>query len=108
MTVWLSSGENHQWNPNQKTPATPWEAEIDKLMREQASAPTEKQRKAKFDRVQQIVSEQQPFIYLINKDVLVAVSSSVSGAAPVVLNPQAFWNVETLRLKTGAELEAQK
>ena len=108
MTVWLSSGENHQWNPNQKTPATPWEAEIDKLMREQASAPTEKQRKAKFDRVQQIVSEQQPFIYLINKDVLVAVSSSVSGAAPVVLNPQAFWNVETLRMKTGAELEAQK
>jgi len=108
MTVWLSSGENHQWNPNQKTPATQWEAEIDKLMREQASAPTEKQRKAKFDRVQQIVSEQQPFIYLINKDVLVAVASSVSGVAPVVLNPQTFWNAETLRLKAGAELEAQK
>ena len=108
MTVWLSSGENHQWNPNQKTPGTPWEAEIDKLMREQASASTEKQRKAKFDRVQQIVSEQQPFIYLINKDVLVAVSSSVSGAAPVVLNPPTFWIVEPIRLKTGAELAAQK
>lgn len=106
MTVWLSSGENHQWNPNQKTPATIWEAEIDKLMREQASAPTEKQRKARFDRVQQIVSEQQPFIYLINKDVLMAVSPSVVGTAPVVLNPQAFWNVETLRLDAG-QLGAQ-
>jgi len=108
MTVWLSSGENHQWNPNQKTPATPWEAEIDKLMREQASAPTEKQRKVKFDRVQQIVWEQQPFIYLINRDALSAVSPSVVGAEPVVLNPQAFWNAETLRLQAGPELGAQK
>jgi len=108
MTVWLSSGENHQWNPNQKTPATTWEVEIDKLMREQASAPTNRQRKVKFDRVQQIVSEQQPFIYLINKDVLTAVSLSVVGATPVVLNPPAFWNVESLRLTASSELGAQK
>jgi len=108
MTVWLSSGENHQWNPNQKTPGTAWEAEIDKLMREQASAPADKERKAKFDRVQQIVAEQAPFIYLINKDVLVAVSSSVVGTAPVVLSPQAFWNAETLRLTSGTALGAQK
>lgn len=108
MTVWLSSGENHQWNPGQAAPATPWEAEIDKLMREQAAAPTEKERKAKFDRVQQIVAEQQPFIYLINKDVLVAVSSNVVGAAPVVLNPPGFWNVETLRLGPAPELGVHK
>ena len=108
MTVWLSSGENHQWNPNQKTPATHWEAEIDKLMREQASALTDKERKARFDRVQQIVAEQQPFVYLINKDVLLAVSPALMGTTPVVLNPQAFWNVETLRLAPGAELGAQK
>ncbi len=107
MTVWLSSGENHQWNPGQKAPATQWEAEIDKLMREQATAPTEKQRKEKFDRVQQIVWEQQPFIYLVNKDVLVAVSPAINGAVPTVLNPQAFWNVETWRLGA-AELGAQK
>jgi peptide/nickel transport system substrate-binding protein len=108
MTVWLSSGENHQWNPNQKVPATAWEAEIDKLMREQATAATEKERKAKFDRVQQIVAEQQPFIYLINKDVLLAVSPSVVGVAPVVLNPQGFWNVDTLRLGPAPELGVQK
>ena len=108
MNVWLSSSENHQWNPSQKTPATAWEAEIDKLMREQASAPTEKERKAKFDRVQQIASEQQPFIYLINKDVLVAVSPSVVGAAPVVLEPWGFWNADTLRLGPAPELGVQK
>jgi len=108
MTVWLSSGENHQWNPNQKSPATLWEAEIDKLMRDQAAATSEKQRKAAFDRVQQIVAEQQPFIYLINKDVLTAVSTSVIGASPVVLNPQAFWNAEVLRIAPSTNLGAQK
>jgi peptide/nickel transport system substrate-binding protein len=108
MTLWLSSGENHQWNPNQKAPATAWEAEIDKLMREQAAAPTDKARKAKFDRVQQIVAEEQPFIYLINMDVLLAVSTNVVGASPVVLNPPGFWNVETLRLGPSPELGAQK
>ena len=108
MTVWLSSGENHQWNPNQKAPATSWEAEIDKLMKEQASARTDQERKVKFDRVQQIVAEQQPFIYLINKDVLLAVSPALVGTAPVVLNPQAFWNAETLQLAPGTELGAQK
>ena len=108
MTLWLSSGENHQWNPSQRAPATPWEAEIDKLMREQAAAPTDKERKAKFDQVQQIVADEQPFVYLINKDVLVAVSSNVVGAAPVVLNPPGFWNVETLRLGPAPELGVQK
>ena len=108
MNVWLSSSENHQWNPSQKSPATTWEAEIDKLMREQATAPTEKERKAKFDRVQQIAAEQQPFIYLINKDVLVAISPSVIGAAPVVLDPWGFWNADTLRLGPAPELGVQK
>jgi len=108
MNVWLSSGDNHQWNPSQKTPATAWEAEIDKLMREQATASTDKERKAKFDRVQQIVAEQQPFIYLINKDVLVAVAPNVIGAAPAVLNPPGFWNAETLRLGPARDLGAQK
>jgi peptide/nickel transport system substrate-binding protein len=108
LTVWMSSGEDHQWNPNQKTPATTWEAEIDKLMREQAAAPSEKVRKAKFDRVQQIVTEQQPFIYLVNQDALSAVSSELDGAAPVALNPQAFWNIESLRLKPGREMGASK
>ena len=108
MTVWLSSGENHQWNPSQKTPATTWEAEIDGLMRGQATAPTDKKRKEKFDRVQQLIYEQQPFIYLVNRDVLTAVSPAVLGAAPTVLNPPAFWNIDVLQFRPTAELGARK
>jgi peptide/nickel transport system substrate-binding protein len=96
MNVWLSSSENHQWNPQQKTPETPWEAEIDRLMRAQASTSDPKKRKEAFDRVQEIVVEQEPFIFLINKNALSAVASSVHGAAPVILMPQTFWNAERL------------
>jgi peptide/nickel transport system substrate-binding protein len=96
MNVWLSSSENHQWNPQQKTPETPWEAEIDRLMRVQASTSDAKKRKEAFDRVQEIVVEQEPFIFLINKNALSAVAMTVRGAAPVILSPQTFWNAEWL------------
>jgi peptide/nickel transport system substrate-binding protein len=96
MNVWLSSSENHQWNPQQKTPETAWEAEIDRLMRAQASSSDLKKRKEAFDRVQEIVVEQEPFIFLINKNSLSAVSTAVHGAAPVILSPQTFWNAEWL------------
>ena len=96
MNVWLSSSENHQWNPQQKSPETAWEAEIDRLMRAQASTTDIQRRKEAFDRVQEIVVEQEPFIFLINKNSLSAVSTTVHGAVPVILSPQTFWNAERL------------
>jgi len=96
LNIWLSASENHQWNPRQKSPETPWEAEIDSLMKQQASSLDPAKRKACFDRVQEIVVEQQPFIYLVNKNALSAVAASVANASPVVLRPQTYWNIETL------------
>ena len=97
MNVWLSSAPNHQWNPNQKQPATPWEAEIDKLMRAQAGETRAADRKRDFDRVQQIVWEQAPFLYLVTKNAMSAIASGIQNAAPVGLTPQTFWNAEYLR-----------
>lgn len=96
MNVWLSSASNHQWNPEQKTPATAWEAEIDRLMRAQASTSDNRKRKEYFDQVQQIVADQAPFLYLVNKNALSAISPSVHNAVPVVLRPQTYWNIESL------------
>jgi len=98
LNIWLSSAEDHAWNPQQKSPETAWEAEIDKLMRAQASTSDPKKRKQAFDRVQEIVYEQAPFIYLINQNALSAVSSTVAGANPGILHPQTFWNAERLTL----------
>jgi peptide/nickel transport system substrate-binding protein len=94
MNVWLSSASNHQWNPNQKSPETSWEAEIDRLMHKQAASLDPKERKAAFDRVQQIVCEEAPFIYLVNKRALVAVSPMLRNVKPVALPPHTYWNVE--------------
>jgi peptide/nickel transport system substrate-binding protein len=96
MNVWLSSAANHQWNPSQKTPATAWEAEIDRLMRQQASSAEDRKRKPLVDRVQQIVWEQGPFLYLVNKNALVAVSPALRNAQPTVMRPQVLWNVDRL------------
>jgi peptide/nickel transport system substrate-binding protein len=98
MTVWLSSGDDHQWNPKQKSPAAAWEAEVDRLMRAQASSMDQRKRKEYWDKVQKIVWEQEPFIYLINKDALVAISPAVKNAQPSVFRPQAYWNIEELAL----------
>ncbi|HEX7288285.1 MAG TPA: ABC transporter substrate-binding protein [Candidatus Angelobacter sp.] len=100
MNVWLSSAENHQWNPNQKTPATTWEAEIDKLMKAQASTLDVNKRKQAVDKVQEIVWQQEPFIYLVNKNAMSAVSTGLHNAHPVALRPQVYWNIDQLTLAT--------
>jgi peptide/nickel transport system substrate-binding protein len=97
MNIWLSSSPNHQWNPSEKTPATGWEAEIDKEMNLQATSRNAAARKAAVDRVQQIVADEEPFIYLVYPDVLVAISPRIEGAQPAVIEPELWWNVEDLR-----------
>jgi peptide/nickel transport system substrate-binding protein len=101
MNVWLSSEPDHQWNPKQKSPATDWETEIDRLMRAQASSGDERMRKQYWDRVQEIAWEQEPFIYLVDKNALVAISPSIKNAHPSALHPQTFWNAEQLKLEDG-------
>ena len=100
MNVWLSSSDTHQWNPSEKTPATAWEKEIDTLMQKQASTLDVKKRKQAIDRVQEIVWQQEPFIYLVNKNAMSAVSPSLHNAHPVVLRPQVYWNIDELTLGT--------
>ena len=100
MNVWLSSSENHQWNPSQKTPATAWETQIDALMRSQAATMDVNKRKQAIDKVQEIVWREEPFIYLVNKNALSAVSANLRNVHPVSLRPQVYWNIDQLVLGT--------
>jgi peptide/nickel transport system substrate-binding protein len=102
MNMWLSSSPNHQWNPSQKTPATAWEAEIDKLMQLQASSPSQAARKAAVDRVQQIVADEQPFIYLVYPNALEAIAPQLGGVRPSIISPGPVWNIDYLRRQGGA------
>ena len=107
MNIWVSSAANHQWNPNQKTPATPWEAEVDKLMAAQNGTEDRAKRKAYFDRVQQIVVDKAPMLFLVNPNALSAVSPNVKNVTPAVLTPQIFWNADRLQVG-GGTLVSQK
>jgi peptide/nickel transport system substrate-binding protein len=102
MNVWLSSGANHQWNPRQTAPETAWEAEIDKLMRAQASTLDIRKRQQSFFRVQEIISEQTPFIYLVSPHSLAAATAALRSLAPSAMRPHLLWNIEHIRFEGAA------
>jgi len=103
INVWLSSGGTHLWNPSQAHTATPWEAEIDRLIEEQMSARTFEQRKKLYDRAQEVLAENQPMIFLASPNILTGAKNSIGNFHPAVLEPYVLWNVEQLYLKDGTE-----
>jgi peptide/nickel transport system substrate-binding protein len=98
MNIWMSSAANHQWNPSEKTPQTAWEAEIDKWMQAENASQDPEKRKADFDRVQQIVADQAPIIFLVHPNALSAVAANVKNVTPAVLAPQVYWNADRLQV----------
>jgi peptide/nickel transport system substrate-binding protein len=102
LNVWLSSGGTHLWNPSQAHPATTWEAEMDHLMEQQLSATAYEQRKKLYDRVQEILAENQPMIFLASPHILAGAKDTVGNFHPAVLEPYVLWNVEQLFQRNGA------
>jgi peptide/nickel transport system substrate-binding protein len=99
--VWLSSGGMHLWNPNQKQPATAWEGEVDQLMKRQMVTADPKERKKLYDRVQGILAEQAPMIFLVSPSVVVAQRGNVGNFRPAVLDHFTLWNAAELFLRRG-------
>jgi len=98
MNLWLSSSTNHPWNPREVTPATPWEAEIDRLMKAQAAEGVAARRKALFDRVQEIAWQEAPLLYLVNRNALVGISPALASVHPAILQPRVTWNIDEIQL----------
>jgi peptide/nickel transport system substrate-binding protein len=96
MTVLLSSGNMHVWHPRQKSPATPWESEIDTLMRKQLTTLSQPERKKLYDRVQRVVAEQLPIIPLVGPNILIAYKKGLRNVRPGILEHYVLWNVEEL------------
>ena len=96
MNVWMSDGGTHVWHLGEKKPATPWEAEIDRLMQEQLVTLDYKRRKLAFDRVQTIISEQLPMICLVSPNILLGAKNSLGTFRPSILDHYTLSNVEEL------------
>ena len=94
MGLWRYSGEMHLWDMGEKTAATPWEAELDKLMESQMTTTDYVTRKKLYDRVQEIVAQNLPLVFLLSPDILVGAQSTVGNFRPGILDPYALWNVD--------------
>jgi peptide/nickel transport system substrate-binding protein len=94
MSLWRSAGEMHLWDMGEKTPATPWEAELDKLMESQMTTTDYATRKKLYDHVQELVAQNLPLIFLLSPDILVGAQSTVGNFRPGILDPYALWNVD--------------
>lgn len=94
--ILLSGGMTHWWHPQEKKPATEWEARIDELMKNQAGELNTAARKKLFDEVQVIIAEQQPFLFLASRHLIVAAKSDIGNLKPALLPDFVLWNCEEL------------
>lgn len=91
-----SNGQTHLWHMGEKTPATPWEAELDQLMQKQLVTLNYQQRKKIYDRVQEVLAEQLPMIYLASPNILVGAQENLGNFHPAIIEQYTFWNAEEL------------
>ena len=98
LDVWKSSGWMHAFNPNQPSPATRWEAEVDKLVFENLTGLSYAGRKAHWDEVQRLYAENLGFIFIANQRTFVAVRNRFGNLRPQPYQEwhRAAWNAEVL------------
>lgn len=99
MNVWLSNGATHLWHLNEIQPATNWEREIDQLMQQQMITLKYDKRKQLYDRVQKLIAENVPFVFLATPDILVGAKAEIGNFHPAVLDDNTLWNADELYLR---------
>jgi peptide/nickel transport system substrate-binding protein len=102
MNVWLSSGGTHLWHLGETTPATEWEAQIDRLMQKQMVQLNYKARKQLYDQVQEIIAANVPYVFLATPNILVGAKKNLANFKPAILEPTTLWNVEQLYFLSGS------
>ena len=100
--VFMSNGQTHLWHLGEKNPATPWEAEMDRVLQKQLVTLNYQQRRKLYDRVQEIEAEELPLIYLVTPDVLVGAQETLGNFRPAVLEQYTLWNADELFWRTPA------
>jgi peptide/nickel transport system substrate-binding protein len=99
MNVWVINGSMHIWNLSGH-PKFPWEEQIDRHMKSQMTSLDRADRKRVYDRVQRLISEHLPFIFMTTPHVLVAASQNIGNVAPSIIRPNLLWNADCLYLRS--------
>lgn len=79
-----SSGNLHLWNPSQPKPATPWEAEIDRLLDQGTTVMDQRQRAPFYWRIQEILHDQLPIIETVRQVDYIAYRNTLENYDPTV------------------------
>ena len=95
----LSTADAHQWQPEQKTPATEWEAKIDKLFADQAREGDPQKRAEIFNEIQRIMADESPAIPIVSRHIVSAVNGRLGNYSPSTIFPYSIWNVDELFVK---------
>lgn len=98
MNVWRSTGRTHYWNPLQKTPATPWEAEIDKLADQFVSALEFSKQQSTFFKMQELLMNHLPTLPLYYPKQFSCVRNKFGNVRTTPFG-SSFWNAEELFVK---------
>ena len=100
MNLLLSTGKLHFWRLGQAQPVEPWQAEIDRLMVQQATELDPRARQLLYHRVQEIIADKVPFLPLVSPNVLVGATVELGNFRPANLPHHVLWNSEELYWKT--------
>jgi peptide/nickel transport system substrate-binding protein len=79
-----SSGTLHLWNPKQSKPATPWEAEIDRLLEQGTMVMDPLKRAPYYWRIQEILHDELPIIETVRQRRYEAWKNSLENFQPTV------------------------
>ena len=99
LDFWLSSGSAHLWNPEQRTPSTPWERQIDALMNEISTTLDTARRRMLFAEVQRIMAREVPVLCFAFPRLAIATNARVAGATPAPYRPPVLWNSHVIALR---------
>ena len=93
ITFWHSAESLHLWHPNQETPATSWEAQIDELY-VMASQELHHERRVDFyHKAQEIAAENVPVVYTTLPERLTAVRNVFGNTTPTLYG---VWDIRYL------------
>ncbi|MFY9841534.1 MAG: ABC transporter substrate-binding protein [Terriglobales bacterium] len=106
MNVWAFAGTSHLWHLGETQPATDWERELDQRMQQQMITLDYAKRKQLYDRAQQLIAENLPFIFLGTPNILAGANSRVGNFHPAVLDPYTLWNADELYVRRPAQENA--
>jgi peptide/nickel transport system substrate-binding protein len=99
INVLPSTGSGHFWQLKPISSLPSWQLEINRLMQQQMITINYQQRKQLYDRVQMLVGQNVPVIYLTSPHILVGAKDVVGNFRPAILGNNTLWNAEQVFLR---------